>query len=135
MRITRDVVADLLPLYLSGEASADTRQLVDEYLLNDPALAQEVREPLVLTAAPPALTPDLELRALLRARRLLGLRGLLVGTGIFFTLLPFSFVAGHGRVTWLWSGAPRLAAVFAVVATFTWTGYWLLRRRLRSTGL
>ncbi len=29
MKVTRDVVTDLLPLYLSGDVSDDTRQLVD----------------------------------------------------------------------------------------------------------
>jgi len=33
--ITRDVVRDLLPLYLSGEASADTTALVQQYLASD----------------------------------------------------------------------------------------------------
>ena len=40
MRVTRDVILDLLPLYLGNEVSADTRALVDEYLETDPELAQ-----------------------------------------------------------------------------------------------
>ena len=54
MKITRDVVTDLLPLYVAGEASADTRALVEEYLLEDPGLQAEAnharRE---LAAGPP----------------------------------------------------------------------------------
>ena len=40
MKITRDVVSDLWPLYSSGEASADTRVLVDEFLRDDPEFAR-----------------------------------------------------------------------------------------------
>ena len=36
MNITRHVVADLLPAYLSGEASADTKALIDELAARDP---------------------------------------------------------------------------------------------------
>src|SRR5262249_16067590 len=39
MNITRNVVADLLPAYLSGEASADTRAPVDEVGAHDPEIA------------------------------------------------------------------------------------------------
>lgn len=39
MNITRDVILDILPLYLAGEASQDTRDLVEEYLKNDQELA------------------------------------------------------------------------------------------------
>ena len=40
MKITRDVVTDLLPLYESGEASPDTRALVEAYFRPDPDFEQ-----------------------------------------------------------------------------------------------
>jgi hypothetical protein len=40
MEITSDVILDLLPLYLAGEASPDTSALVEKYLETDPELAQ-----------------------------------------------------------------------------------------------
>jgi len=36
MSVTRDVVADLLPVYFSGEASEDTKRLVEEYFRENP---------------------------------------------------------------------------------------------------
>lgn len=39
MEITRNVILDLLPLYLADEASEDTKRLVGEYLKSDPELA------------------------------------------------------------------------------------------------
>ena len=44
MNVTREVILDLLPLYLAGEASPATRALVEEYLKQDSELAQRVRE-------------------------------------------------------------------------------------------
>src|SRR5678815_2030203 len=44
MIVTRDVVRDLLPVYLAGEASADTRRVVEDFLASDQGLAAEVAE-------------------------------------------------------------------------------------------
>ena len=33
MDITRNVILDLLPLYLAGEVSSDTKKLVEQYLI------------------------------------------------------------------------------------------------------
>jgi hypothetical protein len=43
MEITRNVILDLLPLYLANEVSEDTRALVEQYLENDPELAEIAR--------------------------------------------------------------------------------------------
>jgi hypothetical protein len=37
MNVTREVVTDLLPIYFSGEASADTKVLVEDYFAGRPA--------------------------------------------------------------------------------------------------
>jgi anti-sigma factor RsiW len=53
---------DLLPLYLSGEASADSRALIVAFLAQDPELAERIRaEPqdLFRNAAQPQLPADL----------------------------------------------------------------------------
>ncbi len=34
MTVTRDVILDLLPLYFAGQVSADTKTLVDEFLVS-----------------------------------------------------------------------------------------------------
>ena len=39
MEVTRDVILDLLPMYLADEVSEDTRILVDSYLEKDAKLA------------------------------------------------------------------------------------------------
>ena len=42
--ITKDIIQDLLPLYVAGEASADTNALVRDYLAADPELAETAKE-------------------------------------------------------------------------------------------
>jgi len=42
--ITKDVILDLLPLYLAGEVSEDTATLVKKYLESDPELAGTAKE-------------------------------------------------------------------------------------------
>ena len=58
MNVTKDVVIDLLPAYLSGEASADTCALIEEMSAKDRAVARlldaassdepALRQPIVL---------------------------------------------------------------------------------------
>jgi anti-sigma factor RsiW len=71
-RVTRDVITDLWPLYTAGEASADTRALIDSFLQDDPEFARTLheleREKLPMPEVP-MLAPDEELKTLARIRR------------------------------------------------------------------
>lgn len=42
--LTKDVILDLLPLYLAGEVSEETAALVKKYLEEDPELAETAKE-------------------------------------------------------------------------------------------
>lgn len=68
--VPRNVVLDLLPAYLAGEASEESRALVDAYAQHDPQIARLIRagklEPATPIVAPPS---DLEMKALRRIRR------------------------------------------------------------------
>ena len=44
MEISRDVILDLLSLVDAGEASADSKALVEHHLAGDPELARIARE-------------------------------------------------------------------------------------------
>ena len=138
MKITKNVVQDLLPVYLAGEAHADTTALVEEYLRGDAEMARSVEgmrgNPLPAPAA--SLRPSREKETLELTRRLLRWRGILMGIGIFLMLFPFSVRFGGGQVTWLLQDAP--AYVTAVVwsgAAVCWGAFLYVRRRLRGTGL
>jgi len=140
MKVTRDVVLDLLPMYLSGEASADTRALVVEYLAQDPELAQRIRaQPAELfpEAAAPALPQDLEVRALRRARALITLQKWLFGPSIAATALALALVikSDHGRILavhFLIADYPLQLGAVALLAIVGWVSYFLVKRRLRS---
>jgi|SRR5262245_3080098 len=118
MRVTREVITDLMPAYLSGEASPDTRVLVEEFLAGDPELKRifEQGSNETLNAIPLVLSPEHEKRTIDRARRLLRLRSLLIALTFFFIAIPFSFSVSHEGVRWIWGDLPRAIYGFAVVA-------------------
>jgi len=49
MKITRQVILDLLPLYIADEVSEDTRAVVAKYLETDPELAKLAKESIAAT--------------------------------------------------------------------------------------
>ena len=55
LNVTRDVVADLWPLYESSEATADTRALVEEFLKTDREFATTLRTAAVVLPPPVSL--------------------------------------------------------------------------------
>jgi hypothetical protein len=142
MNITRDVILDLLPLYLAGEGSAATRELVEEYLQQDAEIARIVRthptEPATQRAAP--VEHDLELRSLIRTRRLLGIQRWFFALAIMFTALSLTTritLQGHrvSSIDLLVLDYPLAFGGMLMVALGCWIGYFALRRRLRSTFL
>ena len=140
MNVTREVIVDLLPLYLAGEASPGTRALVEEYLRQDVEFGRDIRRQMLENlagAAPPALPPELELKALRRTRGVLDWQRRLFGMAILFSLLPFSssFTFHDGRLVdahLLARDYPVLAALSILAGLALWTAYWFNRRRLRT---
>lgn len=132
--ISRDVIKDLLPLYLAGEVSEDSRRLVAEYLSRDPELARLAEAETTLPLLP-QLTKEDELNALIRTRSLLRRLRIAQGVAIFFTLLPLSARSDGENTWWLWSELPQVALVAGVVAVVAWTTYFLYRRRVASAGI
>jgi anti-sigma factor RsiW len=145
MRITRDVVLDLLPLYVAGEASADTRALVQEFLDQDPELrrqADEARLETLQAASVPASTlpPDLELQSLRRTRGRLRWQRLTYAWALTLSFLSLSSVisleSGSLHFRLLLLEYPRLFVPCAVLAASCWANYFLLRRKgAKGSGL
>jgi anti-sigma factor RsiW len=140
MNVTRDVIVDLLPIYLEGEASADTRALVEDFLARDPELARLAAtraEDLLSVEVPANPTPEDEMRALDKAKKLLRWKGSLVGAAVFFSLLPLSIynLDDGAGVRMLWSSHPAAAGAALAVAGALWIAVLTLRHRLRTTGL
>jgi anti-sigma factor RsiW len=126
---------DLLPAYQAGEASADTRQLVEAFLASDAELAGLVSrgsaDRLLKVDTPPVV--ETERRAAFdTTRRWMAVRTWSLGLAIFFWLLPLSMAGGTGRVTWvMWRDEPPLAILSVAVAAVITAVHIFSRRRLR----
>ncbi|MGE5360462.1 MAG: hypothetical protein ACM3NQ_15710 [Bacteroidales bacterium] len=70
-KITRDVIADLWPLYASGEATDDTKALVEGFLADNPEFAAELEATVALPPQHAAIAPDAEARAFMRTKELM----------------------------------------------------------------
>jgi anti-sigma factor RsiW len=140
MNISPDVISDLLPLYLAGEASAGTRALLEQYLREHPAFAKEVREQVersdALLTAPTvnaAPTSDHEKATLERVRRVNRYRSNVLGFSLALTMIPFSFAFVEDRVNWMMlRDNPRQALFLWVAALACWWLYYAMGRRLRT---
>ena len=90
MGVTRNVILDLLPLYLANEVSADTRALVEKYLETDPELATVAKERAAMEIPgdiPDPLTEEDQMETFREAKRLMLRRTLLIAGLIAFGLL------------------------------------------------
>jgi len=134
MNITKNIISDLLPLYVANECSPDTRVLVDEYLQSNPREAAELRR-IMNTALPGTPLPSAsldEIRALREARRRLRRRSWLLALAIFFSLAPLSFFINGDKTWWMLRDAPKSALVYAIVGVLGWFAYAIERHRSRS---
>lgn len=92
MKITRDVILDLLPLYLANEVSEDSRLIVENYLETDVELA-EIAEKLadleLSNDIPVPLNEEDEMAAYKEAKKLMFWRIIIVATILSVILLAF----------------------------------------------
>jgi len=143
MNVTREVIVDLLPLYLAGEASVDSRALIEEFLKQDPELARSIRSEWMAkmnAAAPSSLPPELELRAFRKTKRMIGWQKWLLGFAILFTSIAGSvkISTSGGRITNVGFAMQGYAAQWAILAGLAaafWIAYFALRRGAQATAL
>lgn len=127
MNVTREIITDLLPLYFSGEASADTVAMVDEFFRQDPEFAHlarrmsDVREKLVRDV--PAPEDTMEKNVLKKTREMVQTRNLWLGFAITYTLVPLIFFKTQAAHLMLFFGF------------FCWVAYIFYYTRVRKTGL
>ena len=128
MSITRPVILDLWPAYVSGEASAETRALVEEYLHGDPEFARQLRDNPLDGIVPPPLPADLETNAFARARR--RLRGFpwLLHLAMIFSGLAFGRIVSDTS----WDVSPRNFIITASIAVCFWIAFFVTLWRMRA---
>ncbi len=140
MNVTREVMTDLLPVYFSGEASEDTKQLVELYFRENPdfeRIARSAAIPLeqLRRTAPVAAEAEREKRDLQWARREFLRRRVVFGVALLFTCAPLMTVFGNGRVVWTAFLNDRwLLALFWCVAGLFWFQY-VARQSRRTTAM
>ena len=123
MQVTRDMVRDLLPVYLAGEASADTRAAVEAYLAEDVKL-REIVEAAGSYSPPPVEVPaSLEAQSLERTRRLLGRKNFWLGFALIFSFAPLLL-----RPLWL-------ADLGMLIGLGGWAAFLVTCSKLNATGL
>ena len=97
MEITRNVILDLLPLYLEDEASADTRALVENYLESDPTLAKLAERSAMIDLSkdiPIPLVKEDQMEAYKEAKRMILQRTMIVAALIALAILGMLSLAG-----------------------------------------
>jgi len=99
MEITRNVILDLLPLYVADEVSADTRALVEKYLETDSELANVAKQLSTMEKPkdfPAPISQNDQMKAYRRARRRNLIYTLIVAgvLSIFLMITLFAFFFG-----------------------------------------
>jgi hypothetical protein len=137
--VTKDVIRDLLPVYTSGEASADTRRLVEEFLATDPelrGLAEGVADLEVPAAPIPTALEAIELKTLDITRRLLARKMWLFAISLFLSLLPMSFSVRNGQIVFLMARDQPWAALASLAGALAgWAFFLSTCRRLSMAGM
>jgi hypothetical protein len=138
MKLEREVIVDLLPAYFSGEASAATRRLVEEFFRENPDFEKSARSaagPLEgLKVAPPKPDPEKEKLALEQARLVTETRSSFFWLAVITTLMLFLFRIQNGKIIWIvWSKTGSSSGIrgplFLAMTSFFWLFYAFARTR------
>jgi anti-sigma factor RsiW len=137
MKVTRDVIYDLLPGYFSGDISPDTRLLVEEFLDQDPEFRRMMeRFRAVFSEVRPASArgPVSDSESFERARSWLQKRSELRGYAIAFGLAAlFVLILALRAIEVSGNPGPWVIAL-AFFATSAIAGYQLYRLKTQGPG-
>jgi hypothetical protein len=132
MKITRKIITDLLPIYYSGEASEDTKALVEEFSKKDPEYknlaSSEVVDLNLLSSI--GHSNQAKMETMMRIKRILYFRSLIFGVALFCTFMPYTVMGNSSQgVYWIMMrDQPLLAIIFGIIAFLSWGLYfWTLQ--------
>jgi len=131
MDVSRPVISDLWPAYTSGEASAETRSLIETFLAADPVFAKTLHDSSGFTvgvSSAPALPPDHELRTLSKVKKRLWGYAWLLQLAMLFSALAFGRIVSDTS----WDVSPRNFIVTASIAGVFWIAFFVTLIRLRA---
>jgi anti-sigma factor RsiW len=94
MNVTRDIVLDVLPLYLAGEARPETVAAVEAFLAENPELAQTVAEVQLprLKEVPKPISMEAEMEAYKKANMIMTVRTIVLAVVISGTVLAILLI-------------------------------------------
>jgi len=128
-KIPQYVILDLLPLYLADEVSAETRNLIEEYLKTDPqlaTLAEQAKQAPHLQDIPAPLKKENEMEALKKVKKMMVQHNLFLALAVILTIMVgISYI-------FLWD-EPRGAQapfVFGGMATIFWVAFFWVNRKI-----
>lgn len=120
--ITRDVISDLYVLYSSGEVTADSRRMVEEFLSQDPELAASLKESAgTIPTLPASLPPAHELKTLDRVKRRLAGPIWLLQLAMIMSCLAFGRIVSDTS----FDVSPRNFIVTAAIAACFWIAFFV----------
>ncbi|MBY0507269.1 MAG: hypothetical protein K2X03_25365 [Bryobacteraceae bacterium] len=138
--IPKEVVLDLLPLYLTGEVRPATRDWLKAYLDRNPEFAEQVHRldsesDLLGASLPPPPTPESEMLVLRRTQRMLAALRWLFALAIAFTAVALAVEITFRplQVRLLLLHYPGQFGPALVAGALCWSAYFTLKRHLRIT--
>lgn len=137
MKITRDVIVDLLPVYLADEASDDTQALIEQFLVDDPALAKLVEQSNQeqwVEEIPIPLDKEDEMILFEKTKQLLFQQKLFMALAIVTSLMMVAFYGDENGVRWLWINSPGAVWAILIVAGIFWTAFLNVSHILNRKG-
>jgi hypothetical protein len=131
MDVSTAIVSDLWPVYASGDASPDSRALVESFLAADPELARTLRESSGMAfgvTKAPALPPDHELKTLALTRQRLWGHLWLLQLALLFSCFAFGRIVSDTS----WDVSPRNFIITASLAAAFWIAFFASLIRIRA---
>jgi hypothetical protein len=105
MKVTREVIKDLLPKYFPGAASEDTRRMVEEYFRQDPDFERAARAQAKPRETLQGASAEAERKRRERFELECDSRGGWLAMAVYFTVWPLVSLVSSGLGAWL--GAPH----------------------------
>jgi hypothetical protein len=128
MTVTRPVILDLWPLYAAGEASPETKALVEAFLRDDPDFARQLEHDPLSGVETPVVPATTEMRAFRKAKRRLGGYRSLLTLAMVFSVMAFGRIIQDTS----FDVSPRRFIATAVVAVVCWIAFFVSLWRLRA---
>lgn len=126
--ITRDIISDLYVLYSSGDATPDSRKLVEEFLSQDPEFAASLKETGgTVPILPAPLPPGHELKTLDRVKRRLSGPIWLLQLAMIMSGLAFGRIVSDTS----FDVSPRKFIITAAIAASFWIAFFVKLVRSR----